>query len=146
MPYCGGNGANRVALQRAFIRSWTCEMPVPCFKGRALRLPVTDVDTVVVRYDSALDLMHDLRGMGAGNALIGEKRPLSRGILWRANEVYTDRFADPDGRLRATFNTIWLSGWAPHASQQKPLKPGSATTSLDETLQEIEKSRADKPG
>ncbi len=109
-------------------------------------LPVTDVDTVVVRYDSTLDLMHDLRGMGAGNALIGEKRPLSRSILWRANEVYTDRFADPDGRLRATFNTIWLSGWAPHASQQKPLKPGSATTSLDETLQEIEKSRDDKPG
>ncbi|MEX0346671.1 MAG: class I SAM-dependent methyltransferase [Rhizobiaceae bacterium] len=108
-------------------------------------LPVTDVESVVARYDSALDVMHDLRAMGAGNALIGGRRPLTRGILDRIEEIYADRFSDPDGRLRATFNTIWISGWVPHASQQKPLKPGSATTRLDEALQQIKKSQAKKP-
>lgn len=107
-------------------------------------LPVADIDSVFARYSSALDLMHDLRAMGAGNALIGECRPLKRDVLDRTDEIYASRFADPDGRIRATFNTIWISGWAPHASQQKPLKPGSATASLDETLQKIEKSQTDK--
>jgi SAM-dependent methyltransferase len=98
-------------------------------------LPVTDVDRIVVRYDSALALMHDLRGMGATNALVERRRtPTHRATLLRMAQIYGERFADPDGRIRATFEVIWLSGWAPHESQQKPLKPGSAKASLAEAV------------
>ena len=55
-------------------------------------------------------------------------------MLARAAAVYAERFSDPDGRLRATFDIVWLSGWAPHESQPKPLKPGSATTRLADAL------------
>jgi len=98
-------------------------------------LPVTDVDRVVVRYGSPLTLLQDLRRMGATNVLIERhRRPLARRVLMRALEVYATRFADPDGKVRATFDLVWLSGWAPHESQQKPLKPGSARMSLAEAL------------
>ena len=71
--------------------------------------------------------MHDLRRMGATNALIERsRRPLRRATLARMMEIYGERFADPDGRIRATFEIVWLSGWAPHESQQQPLQPGSA--------------------
>jgi SAM-dependent methyltransferase len=94
-------------------------------------LPVTDVDRVVVRYDHAFALMQDLRRMGATNILVERSRkPLRRATLTRMAQVYAERFADPDGRIRATFELVWLSGWAPHESQQQPLKPGSAQTSL----------------
>lgn len=98
-------------------------------------LPVTDVDRLTVRYDSALALMQDLRRMGATNPLAERRRtPLRRQTLLRAVEIYAERFADADGRVRATFEVVWLSGWAPHESQQQPLKPGSAKVSLAETL------------
>jgi hypothetical protein len=98
-------------------------------------LPVTDVDRVVVRYDSAFALMQDLRKMGATNALMERRRtPTRRATLLRMAQIYSERFADPDGRIRATFEIIWLSGWAPHESQQKPLKPGSAKASLAEAV------------
>jgi SAM-dependent methyltransferase len=98
-------------------------------------LPVTDVDRVVVRYDSAFALMQDLRKMGATNALMERRRtPTRRATLLRMAQIYSERFADPDGRIRATFEVIWLSGWAPHESQQKPLKPGSAKMSLAEAV------------
>ncbi len=88
-------------------------------------LPVTDVDRITVRYASPLALMHDLRRMGAGNALIERRRtPLRRATLRRVFEIYAERFADPDGRIRATFEIVWLSGWAPHESQQQPLAAG----------------------
>jgi SAM-dependent methyltransferase len=97
-----------------------------------LALPVTDVDRVVVRYDSAFALMADLRRMGATNILIERRRtPTRRATMLRMAQIYADRFADPDGRIRATFDVIWLSGWAPHESQQKPLRPGSAKASLE---------------
>ena len=90
-------------------------------------LPVTDIDRVTVRYATPLALMHDLRRMGAANALTERRRmPLRRATLRRMFEIYAERFADPDGRMRATFEIVWLSGWAPHESQQKPLAPGSA--------------------
>ena len=80
-------------------------------------------------------LMRDLRAMGASNALVDRsRRPGSRPLFMRAAEIYAERFSDPDGRIRATFAFIWMSGWAPHASQQQPLKPGSATISLTEIL------------
>jgi SAM-dependent methyltransferase len=98
-------------------------------------LPVTDVDRVVVRYDSAFALMQDLRRMGATNILVERRRtPTRRATMLRMAQIYGERFADSDGRIRATFDVIWLSGWAPHASQQKPLQPGSAKASLAEAV------------
>ena len=97
-----------------------------------LALPVTDVDRVVVRYDSAFVLMADLRRMGATNILIERRRtPTRRATMLRMAQIYGERFADADGRVRATFDVIWLSGWAPHESQPKPLRPGSAKASLE---------------
>ena len=110
-------------------------------------LPVTDVDRVVVRYASPVALMHDLRRMGAGNALLDRRRtPLRRATLTRMLEIYAERFADPDGRVRATFEIVWLSGWAPHESQQQPLAPGSARTRLADALGTREVSAGEKPG
>lgn len=98
-------------------------------------LPVTDVDRVVVRYDSAFALMHDLRRMGATNALLERRRlPARRATMLRMAQIYAERFADPDGRIRATFDIVWLSGWAPHESQPKPLRPGSARASLEDAV------------
>jgi SAM-dependent methyltransferase len=100
-----------------------------------LALPVTDVDRAVVRYDSAFALMADLRRMGATNILIERRHtPTRRATMLRMAQIYAERFADPDGRIRATFDVIWLSGWAPHESQPKPLRPGSATASLEEAV------------
>jgi SAM-dependent methyltransferase len=101
-----------------------------------LALPVTDVDRVVVRYDSAFALMADLRRMGASNILVERRRtPTRRTTMLQMAQIYAERFADPDGRIRATFDVIWLSGWAPHESQQKPLRPGSAKESLEAAVQ-----------
>jgi SAM-dependent methyltransferase len=110
-------------------------------------LPVTDIDRVTVRYSSPLALMHDLRRMGATNALTERRRtPLRRSTLRRLFEIYAERFADPDGRIRATFEIVWLSGWAPHESQQKPLQPGSAKTRLADALRTSEISTGEKAG
>jgi SAM-dependent methyltransferase len=104
-------------------------------------LPVTDVDRVVARYDNAFALMADLRRMGATNILIERRRtPTRRATMLRMAQVYGERFADPDGRIRATFDVIWLSGWAPHDSQQKPLRPGSAKASLEEAVKKAPKT------
>jgi SAM-dependent methyltransferase len=110
-------------------------------------LPVTDSDRLVVRYDTAFGLMRDLRRMGATNALIDRRRtPLKRATLMRTAEIYAQRFADADGRVRATFEIVWLSGWAPHPRQQQPLKPGSAHTRLADALGTREISAGEKPG
>jgi hypothetical protein len=99
-------------------------------------LPVADVETVTVRYDTAFGLLADLRAMGAANALLARSRkPVSRRFLARVAQLYAERHSDPDGRVRATFNLVWLSGWSPAASQQKPLKPGSAQVSLARILE-----------
>ena len=110
-------------------------------------LPVVDSDRVTVRYDTVFALMHDLRRMGATNALTERRRrPLKRATLFKMAEIYRQRFADADGRLRATFEVIWLSGWAPHESQQQPLKPGSARTRLADALGAREISAGEKAG
>lgn len=102
-------------------------------------LPVTDIENLTVRYDSLFDLMKDLRAMGMQNPLLERSRkPVSRQFFMRAAQIYAERFSDPDGRIRATFSIIWLSGWAPHESQQKPLRPGSAKTSLAEALGQLD--------
>lgn len=110
-------------------------------------LPVTDVDRITVRYSSAFALMTELRRMGATNALAERRRtPLRRATLTRMGEIYARRFADRDGKIRATFEIVWLSGWAPHESQQKPLRPGSAQTRLAEALGTRERSAGEKAG
>lgn len=101
-------------------------------------LPVTDGETIMARYDSMFALMRDLRGMGAQNALHARsRRPASRRFFQRAAEIYAENFSDADGRVRATFSFVSMSGWAPHPSQQKPLKPGSATVSLADFLGKV---------
>lgn len=98
-------------------------------------LPVTDVDRVTVRYASPFSLLEDLRRMGATNPLHERRRtPLRRRTLLRMAQIYAQRFADGDGRVRATFDIVWLSGWAPHPGQPKPLAPGSPAVPLGEVL------------
>ncbi len=110
-------------------------------------LPVADTDRIIVRYATALELMRDLRRMGATNILIERSRkPLRRRTLLRAVEIYGERFTDQDGRVRATFEILWMSGWAPHESQQKPLKPGSAKARLADALRAIEIPAGEKTG
>lgn len=99
-------------------------------------LPVADQDTITVRYDTMFDLIRDLRDMGATNVLTERsRRPASRKLFYRAAEIYAREHADDDGRIRATFQFVSLSGWAPHESQQKPLKPGSARMRLADALE-----------
>lgn len=102
-------------------------------------LPVTDIDRVTLRYSTLFDLIRDLRAMGAtALPLIRPGQPpLTRAIILRAAALYAERHADPDGRLRATFDLVWLSGWVPHESQQKPARRGSGTMRLDEALAKI---------
>lgn len=104
-----------------------------------LALPVADSDKLTVRYDSLFALIRDLRAMGSTASSLHRpgQPPLTRGIIARAAQLYAERFADADGRIRATFEIVWLSGWAPHESQQKPLKPGSAKTPLAQALAQI---------
>jgi SAM-dependent methyltransferase len=110
-------------------------------------LPVTDVERVTVRYASPIALMHDLRRMGATNIMVERRRrPLRRATLARMIDIYAERFADADGRVRATFEIIWLSGWAPHESQQKPLAPGSARQRLADALGTAEMPAGEKAG
>src|SRR6185312_10250133 len=109
-------------------------------------LPVVDSERVTVRYDSALALMRDLRRMGATNILHERQRqPLRRATFARMTEIYAERFSDPDGRIRSTFEILWLSGWVPHESQQKPLKPGSAAQRLADALGTAELPAGEKP-
>ncbi len=103
-------------------------------------LPVSDVDRITVRYAHPLKLMAELRAMGETNVLADRpRRPLTRAVLARTFEVYSERFGLPDGRIPATFEIITLTGWAAHESQQKPLRPGSAKTRLADALGAVER-------
>jgi hypothetical protein len=96
---------------------------------------VADRDLVTARYDSAFGLFADLKGMGATNPLRQRsRRPAGMRLLARTAEIYGERFADPDGRVRATFEILSVSGWAPHESQQKPARRGSGQVSLADVL------------
>lgn len=110
-------------------------------------LPAADRDIITVRYAEPMRLLADLRTMGE-TAALSERNPraLSRRVLVRAFEIYRARFSDPDGRVRATFEILTATGWAPHESQQKPLKPGSAKARLADALKTQEKSAGEKAG
>ena len=98
-------------------------------------LPVVDTETITVRYQTPLALFADLRAMGGTNVLIERRKtPLRRKTLLRALEIYAENYSDADGRIRVTFECLWVSGWTPHESQQKPLQPGSAKARLADAL------------
>ncbi len=98
-------------------------------------LPVTDSDILTVRYEDIWALCQDLRSMGATNILTSRlKHPTKKAVFERAAELYQKQFSDGDGRIRATFELIWVSGWAAHESQQKALKPGSAKHKMADFL------------
>ena len=111
-------------------------------------LPVADTETLTVTYGSALELMRELKLMGASNVLVERTRkPMTRGLLLRAAEIYGERFSDADGRIAATFEFLTLTGWAPHESQQKPMRPGSAAARLADALGVPETAAGEKvPG
>lgn len=108
-------------------------------------LPVVDSDTISVTYSDPFRLMQDLRGMGETNALTARPRsPTRRAVLFDAVARYSARHADADGRVPATFQVVYLTAWAPHESQQKPLRPGSARTRLADALGTEERSAGEK--
>lgn len=110
-------------------------------------LPVADSDLQIVRYRHPLGLLADLRAMGETNALLARSpRALRRDVLMRALALYTYTMSDPDGRVRVEFEIVCATGWAAHESQQKPLRPGSATARLADALGGREISAGEKAG
>lgn len=110
-------------------------------------LPVVDADRVTVRYADPMRLIAEIRGMGESNALAERRRtPMRRTTLMRTMDIYREKFGLPDGRVPATFEIVTATGWAPHESQQKPLRPGSAETRLAEALGTSERTAGEKTG
>lgn len=108
-------------------------------------LPVIDTDTITVTYSDMFALMRELRGMGEANAVAARSRAgLRRDTLLAAAARYHELYADEDGRIPATFQIIWMTGWAPHEAQQQPLRPGSGTTRLADALETKERTAGDK--
>jgi NADH dehydrogenase [ubiquinone] 1 alpha subcomplex assembly factor 5 len=108
-------------------------------------LPVADGETIEVEYDSALALMRELGAMGESNLVVERRRSFTRrATLLRAAEIYGERFVQPSGRIAASFDVLFLHGWAPHESQPKPLKPGTAAHRLAEALGSTERSAGEK--
>ena len=98
-------------------------------------LPMVDMDTITVSYADPLGLPRDLRAMGEANAVHARRRTLTpRAVLFRAAEIYRARHGDGAGRVPATFQILFLTGWAPHESQPRALRPGSAAARLAEAL------------
>jgi hypothetical protein len=105
-----------------------------------LALPVADLDRTIVRYADAVALIHEIRELGLSNTLTGRARRFTRReAMAVAVSHYQRNFADADGRIRTTVEIAWLTGWAPHESQQQPLKPGSAKARLADALKVDEK-------
>lgn len=110
-------------------------------------LPVVDAETLTVSYEEPLKLLRDLRGMAETNANKDRRAGFSRrATVLRACDIYTERFADSDGRIPATFETLTMTAWAPDPSQQKPLKPGSAASRLADALDTAEIPADEKAG
>ncbi len=98
-------------------------------------LPVADLDRTIVRYADAVALIHEIRGLGLSNVLTGRsRRPVTKSLLAEVAATYQRRFADTDGRIRATVEVAWAIAWSPHESQPKPMKPGSAKMRLADAL------------
>ena len=112
----------------------------PLLTRAGLNLPVVDMDRFMVKYSQLEKLISDLRNIGATNILLNRSsKNLTRKYYRRLNSHYQDMFSDND-KLNASFEILWLTGWAPHHSQQKPLKPGSAKMRLADALNPKHKS------
>ncbi len=110
-------------------------------------LPVTDMDTITVDYPNVFKLMDDLRSMGESNNILKRnKKNLRRETLLEAAKIYQNKFGNDEGRIPATFQIIFLTGWHPHTSQPQPLKPGSAKMSLADALKTTEVGTGEKTG
>lgn len=110
-------------------------------------MPVSDVDRVTVRYGDSFTLMRDLRWMGETCALAGRaRRPGTKRLFARTAALYSERFADADGRIPARFEIIHAAGWAPHPDQPRPKRPGSAAVRLADALGVKEKSAGERAG
>jgi SAM-dependent methyltransferase len=110
-----------------------------------LALPVVDSERLTVTYPTPLALIRELKAMGAANPLAARSRkPMRRDTLAKALENYASQFMAMDGKVRATFEILYLCGWAPHESQQKPLKPGTAKARLADALRTTEIAAGDK--
>ena len=108
-------------------------------------LPVVDAERLTVTYPDPLALIKELKAMGAANPLAARSRkPMRRATLAQALDVYAQNFTGNDGKVRATFEILYLCGWAPHESQQKPLKPGSAKARLADALKTVEIPAGDR--
>lgn len=108
-------------------------------------LPVADSETIDVEYENAFALMRDLSAMGESNLVVGRRRSITRrATLLRAAELYAERFGQPSGRVAASFEVLYLHGWAPHESQPRALKPGSAAQRLADALGTAEISAGEK--
>lgn len=109
-------------------------------------LPVVDSERIVATYGDPLKLMHDLRYMGEGNAIAArDHRPPGKALFAAARDYYRQRFSEPDGTVRATFEIIYMTGWAPHESQQKPLPRGSGKIALADALGTVEQGSGERP-
>jgi SAM-dependent methyltransferase len=109
-------------------------------------LPVVDSERIVVTYDHPLKLMRELRLMGEANAVSARSRRIPpRELFAAASDYYIKNFSDPDGRVRATFEIIVMTGWSPHESQQQPLRPGSGKIALADALGTVEQGAGEKP-
>jgi SAM-dependent methyltransferase len=140
LELCGGAGPRVSPFADAFDAA-------ALLQRAGFALPVTDVDRVIVRYPHLFALMADLRAMGETSVLVeGPRRPLTRRLVARAAELYAQRFAEPDGRIPATFEILTLTGWAPAASQPQPLRPGSARLRLADALGVRERSAGERAG
>lgn len=107
-------------------------------------LPVADSERTTIRYRTFDRLISDLRAAGETNVLMQRSRkPLRRDVLAASLSHYAHKHAEADGRLRATFEIVYLTGWAPHESQQKALRPGSARARLADVLGSSEQSAGD---
>ncbi len=108
-------------------------------------LPVADAERLTLLYPSPREVMREIRALGGGNVLLARsRRPLARDTLKRAEDIYRARHSTPDGQVKATFEIVYISGWAPDQSQQKPLKPGSAARRLADALGTTEQPAGDK--
>ena len=118
----------------------THSQAAPLLTRAGLNLPVVDMDRFMVKYSQLEKLISDLRNIGATNILLNRSsKNLTRKYYRRLNSHYQDMFSDND-KLNASFEILWLTGWAPHHSQQKPLKPGSAKMRLADALNPKRKS------
>ncbi len=108
-------------------------------------LPVTDAELLTVTYPSPRALMAEIRALGGGNVLASRRKaPMARATLERAEAIYRERFGTKEGKIVASFEIVYLTGWAPHASQQQPLRPGSAAARLADALGTTEHPAGDK--